>query len=211
MSQPPAPGSWPVPPPPPPPPAPAPRPKEAKWIPPIVVLAVLAFVVFGGFLFAGEPGTAGEELTDGGEPGEPVQVAPEVTLFPPSGWSVQKRYQDPPGVRLIAGAGNLLVLVQGGGGDPQALLDDYVSQILEPDSSQLSVSEARPVPLPSGLPALRLAYLGLFEGIEAPLEGEVTVVVASGNAVAFDGWAPEGQYPAVRRDVRTMVETAEVS
>jgi hypothetical protein len=208
VSRPPAPGAWPAPLPP---PAPAPRQKEAKWIPPIAVLAVLAFVVFGGFLFAGGPGAAGEEPTDGGEPGGPVHVAAGVTLFPPSGWSVQERFQDPPGVRLVAGAGNMLVLVKGGGGEPRALLDDYVTQILEPDSSQLSVSEAWPVSLPSEFPALRLAYLGVFEGVEAPLEGEVTVVVASGTAVAFDGWAPEGQYIAVRGDVRTMVETAEVS
>jgi hypothetical protein len=176
-----------------------------------VALVVLAFVVFGGFLFAGDPGAAGQELTDGGEPGEPIPVAPGVTLFPPAGWTVQEQFQDPPGVRLIAGAGNLLALVRGGGGDPQALLDEYVTQILEPEASQLSVSEIQSVPLPSGLPALRIAYLGVFEGVEAPLEGEVTVVVASGNSVAFDGWAPEGQYPAIREDVRTMVETAEVS
>jgi hypothetical protein len=207
VSQPPV-AAWPAGTRPPPPPAPA-GPKEAKWIPPIVALVVLLFVVFGGFLFAGEPGAAGQELTEG-EPGEPVPVAPGVTLFPPVGWSVQEQFQDPPGVRLTSGAGNLLVLVRGGG-DPRVLLEEYVTQILEPDASQLSISQAEPVPLPSGAPAVRIAYLGVFEGVQSPLEGEVTVIATSGNAVAFDGWAPEGLFAAIRRDVRTMVETAEVS
>ena len=209
MSRPPAPGAMPAGPPPPPSPAAAGRPREAKWFPPIIVLVVLVFVVFGGFLFAGDPGAAGQELTEG-EPGQPVPVAPGVTLFPPAGWAVQEHFQDPPGVRLIAGAGNLLVLVRGGGGDPRALLDEYVTQILEPEASQLSVSEVQSVALPSGS-ALRIAYVGVFQGVEAPLEGEVTVLVATRNAVAFDGWAPEGQYPAIRGDVRTMIQTAEVS
>jgi hypothetical protein len=210
VSQPPAAGAWPSGPSPPPPALPAPAPREAKWIPPLAALLVLLFVVFGGFLFAGEPGAAGQELTEA-EPGRRVEVAPGVTLFPPEGWHVQEPLEDPPGVRLIAGTGNLLVLVRPGGGDPQALLDEYVAQILEPDSSQLSLSEVEPVPLPSGLPALRFAYIGVFQGVQAPLEGEVTVVVGSGNAVAFDGWAAEGLFTGARQDVRLMVETAEVS
>jgi hypothetical protein len=54
--------------------------------------------------------------------------------------------------------------------------------------------------------------MGTFEGVSAPLEGEVASVVGpSGSALILDGWAPEGQFIAARDDVRGTVLSAEVS
>jgi hypothetical protein len=177
----------------------------------LVVLLIILFVTFGGFLLAGKPGLAGEEITGGGEPGPPVTVVEGVTIHPAPGWSLTDRLTEPQGVRLISGTGNLLVLVSPVGGGPEGQLLAYIEQVLEPEATQLSVTPVQPITIPSGNVAAVASYVGAFQGASSPLEGEVVAVVgASGTAVVFDGWAQEGQFGAARDDVRAMVAGAEV-
>jgi hypothetical protein len=192
-------------------PPPPPDPTGSRWLSAGGALATILFVSLGGFLFAGDPSAAGGELTgDRGRPGAPIAVGP-VRIRPGAGWTIAEQISDPPQLRLTSGAAQLYVVVPPGDNTSEGLVQAYVEQALEPQASQLSVGTLEPVVLPSGQQASLLAYLGTFQGVEAPLEGEVLALVSpSGTAVVFDGWAPEGLWVAAREQVRTMVGTAEI-
>ena len=185
----------------PPPPAAAPQ-RPAKWLPLIALLAVMSFVTLGGFLFSG----SSTETAVGGdvETGPSVEVAHGVTIQPAGGWQVADQVQDPVGIVLEGGSGRLLVGVPGGTGTPEELAAFYVSNYLEPQASQLSVGTTEPISLPAG-PAVSVNYVGIFEGVEVPLEGEVIgIVSASGTAVVLDGWSSQGTYGPVHDQVVAM-------
>jgi hypothetical protein len=194
------------------PPPPPPASQEPRWLPAIGALAVILFVSVGGFLLAGEPTAAGQELTgEEGTPGGPVSVGP-VSVRPAPGWTVAEQIPDPPQLRLSGGTAQLYVVVPSAQGATEELLHAYVDEALAPQAGQLSVSEVRPVELPSGQPASLLSYVGSFEGVASPLEGEVLALVSpTGTPVVFDGWAPEGLWVAARDEVRTMITTAEIA
>jgi hypothetical protein len=88
-----------------------------------------------------------------------------------------------------------------------------VGEVLEPDAEQFQVSEeVEPIRLASGLTGTRIAYVGLFGDVQAPVEGEVTAVVsASGAGVIFDGWAPAGQLQFEIDEIDEMIERAEIA
>jgi hypothetical protein len=174
---------------------------------------VLLFVSFGGFVVAGDPGAASQEITgDGDEPARPIELAPGVTIHVPPGWSAERPEGEPPSLRLSNGIGQMYVAVSPVSGDPLLHLDAYLTEVLEPQASQISTSPAESIELPSGHPAAFFAYVGSFQGVNAPLEGEVAAVVApSGTALVVDGWAPEGQFVSVQEDFRTTVSSAEVA
>jgi hypothetical protein len=177
----------------------------------IGVLAVILFVALGGFLVAGDPTAAGDEITGNeGTPGAPVQVGP-VSIRPGPGWSIAEQIPDPPQLRLTKGAAHLYVVIPPGQASPEGHLQAYVDEVLAPQARQLSVSPIEAVELPSGQPAVLLSYVGSFEGVASPLEGEVLALVSpSGTPVVFDGWAPEGLWVGARDEVRTMVSGAEI-
>jgi hypothetical protein len=174
---------------------------------------VLLFVSFGGFLVAGEPSAATQEITgEPREPGQPIQLGPGVTITAPPEWSVEQPGGQPPSLRLSNGIGQMYIAISPVSGDPVRQLQAYLDEVVRPQASQISTSEAQSIDLPSGNPAAYFAYLGTFEGVTAPLEGEVAAVVApSGTAVVVDGWAPEGQFVSVQEDVRATVVSAEVT
>ena len=89
----------------------------------------------------------------------------------------------------------------------------YVDDVLEPDAEQFRVSEeVEPVRLASGLTGSRIAYVGLFGDVQAPIEGEVTAVVSpSGEGVIFDGWAPAGQLQFEIDEIDTMIQHTEIA
>jgi hypothetical protein len=198
---------------PPPPPPPPKAPREARWLPTALSLVVLLSVSFGGFLVAGEPSAATQEITgDEGGPGEPIELVPGVIVHPPHGWSVQPQEGQPPSLRLANGIAQMYIAVSPVTGDPPQQLDAYLTEVLVPQASQISTSPAESIDIPSGHPAAYFAYLGSFEGVNAPLEGEVAAIVApSGTALVIDGWAPEGQFVSVQQDVRATVVAAEVA
>jgi hypothetical protein len=184
------------------PPVAQPLPGPAKWPPLLVLLAVMGFVTFGGFLFSGAP--ADPVFSEDVEVGTAVEVSRGVTIQPAEGWQVTDQVDDPPGIILEGGGGLLLVGVPGGSGSPEELVDYYVSGYLEPQASQLSKGTVEPLTIPAGTGAA-VSYLGVFEGVEIPIEGEVIGIVGpSGTAVVLDGWSQQGTYGAVRDQVRAM-------
>ena len=184
------------------------RAEQGRALPALLVLLVVLFVTFGGFVVAGALSQPS---------GPPVTVSGALRVSPLSGWALAQRFPDPPGppgARFTRGSGNLdVVVAMPFGGDAQALTRWYVDTMLEPTAERLSVSpEVTHVRLPSGLEAARIHYVGLFGRGEAPVEGEITAVVsASSVGAVFDAWAPQGLLQFVVGDTRAMVESAEVS
>ena len=191
-----------IPPPPPPPPK-----RPAKWLPLIGLLAVILFVTFGGFFFSGVPsGVAGEV-----EVGTPIEVASGVTIQPAEGWVLEGRNTNPPGVRLHgSGSGFLDASIHASGGSAEEVVQMYVSEYLESQSSQLSVGAIETLSLPAG-PAAVVSYVGVFQGVDVTLEGEVIGILGpAGTSVVVDAWSQEGLYGSVREQVRAMADSVRI-
>ena len=183
---------------------PAPPLRERRWIPPLVVAVVIVAVVAGGYVVADALGESS---------GGATTVSASVTVTPLPGWELAERFGDPPGARFTRGSASLDVASIAFTGSDLELLSSYVQEVLEPDAQQLQVSETvEQVTLDGGLTGSRIAYVGTFGDVQAPIEGEVTAVVSpSGVGVVFDGWAPSGQLQYATPDIRTMVRTAEIA
>ena len=179
-------------------------PRAGGVLPMIVVAAVLAVVVFGGYAVGGALSRS---------TGPAVEIAGVVRIQPLSGWEEAGRFADPAGVRLTRGGGNLDVVAVPSDGSATDLVRWYVQRVFEPAAERLSVSpRAQEVRLASGLEGARVAYVGLFGKALVPIEGEVTAVVSpSGTGVVFDAWGAEGVLRYVLEDVRAMIDTAEVA
>lgn len=178
-------------------------PAERRWVPAFAVVALIFAVVFGGYVTSAALSKP---------VGPPVTVGEVVRISPLSGWELARRFDDPPGIELTRGSGNLDVVAIGFDGDAASLLREFVSQVLEPGAERLSVSQQiQRVELRSGLTAVRIFYIGVFGRGQTPIEGEVTTVVsASGVGVVFDGWAPAGLLEHVGGDIHEMIETSEI-
>lgn len=182
---------------------PPPPHRERRWFPVLVISTTLVAVVSGGHLAADALGRAR---------GSVVTLSPSVQITPLPGWELAERFGDPPGIRLTKGGANLDVLTLPSGGSDAELLAEYVQQVLEPDAEQLQVSEQlEQVTLASGLSGSRIAYVGLFGDVQAPVEGEVTAVVSpSGTGVLFDGWSPAGQLQFALDEIDAMIASTEI-
>jgi len=185
-------------------PLPAPPLRHRRWIPVVVLVAVMGGVVSGGYVTSDALG----ETT-----GETVTVSASVRITPLAGWELAERFGDPPGIRLTSGSTSLDVATIPFTGTDVDLLASYIDQVLEPDAEQFQVSEeVEPVRLASGLTGTRIAYVGLFGDVQAPIEGEVTAVVSqSGAGVIFDGWAPAGQLQFEIDEIDEMIERAVIA
>ena len=185
-------------------PLPAPPLRQRRWIPVVVLVAVMTGVVSGGYLTSDALGE-----TSGGT----VTVSASVRITPLPGWVLAERFGDPPGIRLTSGSTSLDVATIPFTGTDVDLLASYVNQVLEPDAEQFQVSEeVEPIRLASGLTGTRIAYVGLFGDVQAPIEGEVTAVVSpSGAGVIFNGWAPAGQLQFEIDEIDEMIEHAEIA
>ena len=185
-------------------PLPAPPLQHRRWIPVVVLVAVMTGVVSGGYVTSDALG----ETT-----GETVTVSASVRITPLPGWELAERFGDPPGIRLTSGSTSLDVATIPFTGTDVDLLASYVDEVLEPDAEQFQVSEeVEPVRLASGLTGTRIAYVGFFGDVQAPIEGEVTAVVSpSGAGVIFDGWAPAGQLQFEIDEIDEMIDRAEIA
>lgn len=183
---------------------PAPPPRQRRWIPVAALAGVLAAVTTGGYLTADALG----EIRGGA-----VAVGTSFRVTPLPGWELAGRSTDPDRIRLTSGSTSLDVAALPFDGTDVDLLGRYVDDVLEPDAEQFRVSEeVEPVRLASGLTGSRIAYVGLFGDVQAPIEGEVTAVVSpSGEGVIFDGWAPAGQLQFEIREIDAMIERAEIA
>jgi hypothetical protein len=187
--------------------------RERRWTPLAGIFLVILFVSFGGFVVAA-PGEGPAEA-------RAEEVLPGVTITLPPGWERVGPLEVPVGeagdvlvgVRFNRGTGNLdLFAVEGFGGPPEDLYLAYVVEVLQPAASQMQHSEVlEGVTTEQGLHGARGSYVGAFTGVSSPIEGEITGLIAPGNAaVIFDGWAVEGQLHRWAADLREMVRTSEV-
>jgi hypothetical protein len=185
-------------------PLPAPPLRHRRWIPVVVLVAVIAGVVSGGYVTSEALG----ETT-----GDTVTVSASVRITPLAGWELAERFGDPPGIRLTSGSTSLDVATIPFTGTDVDLLASYIDQVLEPDAEQFQVSEeVEPIRLASGLTGTRIAYVGLFGDVQAPIEGEVTAVASpSGAGVIFNGWAPAGQLQFEIDEIDEMIERAVIA
>lgn len=176
---------------------------ERRWLPALALVVVIVAVVSGGHVVSDALGET--------RPGV-VAVGEAVEVTPLSGWELAERFQDPTGVRLTSGSASLDVVALPFGGSSDDLLREYVDEVLAPQAEQLRVSDVESVRLASGLVGSRIAYVGVFGDVQAPVEGEITTVVSpTGTGVVFDGWAPSGQLQLVLDDLHEMIETAEIA
>ena len=184
-------------------PLPAPPLRQRRWIPVIALATLLAAVTSGGYLASDALG----EIQGGA-----VAVGTSVRVTPFSGWELADSSTDPDRIRLTSGSTSLDVAAFPFDGTDVDLLGRYVDNILEPGAEQFRVSEeVDSVRLASGLTGFRIAYVGLFGDVQAPIEGEVTAVVSpSGEGVIFDGWAPAGQLQFEIDEIDAMIERAEI-
>jgi hypothetical protein len=195
--------------------APPPRPdaapgtlrEERRWLPTIAVVAVIGFVVLGGYVTAAALSSPA---------GRPETANGIVTVQPLSDWAFVGRFESPvcPGIRFTRGSGTLDAFAAPFAGDARALAERYATDVLEPEADRLSVSpNLETVRLPSGVTAVRFSYIGVFgEAGGSPVEGEVTALVSpSGAGVVFDGWAPQGVLRFVLGDEHTMIDRARVT
>lgn len=185
-------------------PLPSPPVRQRRWLPPFAVVAVIVGVVSGGHVVSDALGPVRAGA---------VSIGASISVTPLPGWELAGRFEDPEGVRLTRGSTTLDVATIAFGGSDVELLGSYVTEVLEPDAERFELSpEVETVTLASGLTGARIAYVGLFGDVRAPIEGEVTAVVSpSGTGVVFDGWAPAGQLEFGLDEIRTMVERAEVA
>jgi hypothetical protein len=182
----------------------APPLRQRRWVPVVALAAVLAAVTSGGYLTSDALG----EIQGGA-----VTVGTSVRVTPLPSWELAGRSTDPDRIRLTSGSTSLDVAAFPFDGTDVDLLGRYVDNILEPDAEQFRLSEeVEPVRLGSGLAGSRIAYVGLFGDVQAPIEGEVTAVVSpSGEGVIFDGWAPAGQLQFEIDEIDEMIERAEIA
>jgi len=182
---------------------PAPPLRQRRWIPVIALATLLAAVTSGGYLASDALG----EIQGGA-----VAVGTSVRVTPFPGWELADSSTDPDRIRLTSGSTSLDVAAFPFDGTDVDLLGRYVDNILEPGAEQFRVSEeVDSVRLASGLTGFRIAYVGLFGDVQAPIEGEVTAVVSpSGEGVIFDGWAPAGQLQFEIDEIDAMIERAEI-
>ncbi|MEX1047299.1 MAG: hypothetical protein WD757_08935 [Actinomycetota bacterium] len=180
--------------------------RNRTWPATLVIFLILAAVVLGGYFTAG--------LLSVPE-GSPITVGGLARVTPLSGWEVARKGGEGgvSFVRLTRGNGNLDVFAATFEGDDVGLLRRYVADRLDPEARELTVSEdLEQFRLDSGLEGVRVSYLGTFGDVGAPVEGQLTAVVApSGTGVIFDGWSAEGLYGFVAGDVDEMIRAAEVS
>jgi len=177
------------------------RVRERRWVPTLIVTALIVVVAQGARTVA--DATAGA-------PEPPVTVGSVLTLQPRPGWDVLSTTAVPPAARLHLGPVFLDVFVYPAAFDgPGGVAARYVEEALRPSLAQVTIGEAAPTTLAGGVPAVGFGYEGITED-GVPLEGVVIAASGSSASAVFDAYAPHGELPTVIEDVRAMVDGAEV-
>lgn len=198
------------------------------WRPTITVAAVILALVFGVQIvnaalpvpsgLQNGPGNPSGPGTPSG-PGSPIVVGNNnVVVYPRQGWS-QLQLPSPQtsvdGLRLQKGAAvfDLRLFTIAGGTQANTGASDlatyYVQAVLGPGASQLQTSTPQQVPV-NGVTGVRVTYLGNFNGVQQPIEGQVTAFVRGTQGLVVDGWANQGQLSGAVDDIEQMIQTIEV-
>ena len=174
---------------------------ERRWIPVIVVVALIALVVGGAQALAAV-------VTNG--TGGPLLVGDAVRIQPRPGWDVQTVSSTPPWARLHRGPVVLDVFAMAPEpAGPVPLGERYIDERLRPSLSQLAVATLDPTSLANGVPAVRVGYVGITTDGRA-VEGVVVAATGERASAVFDVSAPSGELVTVVDDLRAMIDHAVV-
>lgn len=177
----------------------------ARWWPAAAVLGVVLVVTVGAQVVE-------RALVGGAEP--TVAIGGVLAMEPAPGWREEPRLRVDDGALhrrvVVRGAAALAIqVIEGVGGTPDALAARYADPELRARFVQLRVSRVEPV-LVAGVPGVRFGYLGVTRD-RATVEGVVTAIVAaSGTAVVFEAFAPEGGLAGVAGQLGAMIDGAAV-
>jgi len=177
---------------------PQPLPRERRWLPVLIVTALIAVVAGGARSVAEATATRTGPVSMG-----------EVRVQPAEGWQVEGLVT-PTFARLHKGAVVLDVTVgQPVPGGPTLLAALYRDRRLEPAFPRFVPSAPDATVLQNGTPAVGFTYFAVT-GDGVALDGLVIVVDTSTTSVIFDARAPSGELTGSIEDIRSMVEGASV-
>jgi hypothetical protein len=177
------------------------RVRERRWVPTLIVTALIVVVAQGARTVADAAA---------GAPSPPVTVGSALTLQPRPGWEVITTTAVPPATRLHRGPVFLDVFVYPAASDgPAGVAARYVEEALRGSLEQVTIGEAAPTTIAGGVPAVGFGYQGVTED-GLLLEGVVIAASGSSASAVFDAYAPHGELPTLIEDVRAMVDGAEV-
>ena len=177
------------------------RVRERRWVPTLIVTALIVVVAQGARTVADAAA---------GAPSPPVTVGSALTLQPRPGWEVITTTAVPPATRLHRGPVFLDVFVYPAASDgPAGVAARYIQEALRGSLEQVTIGEAAPTTIAGGVPAVGFGYQGVTED-GVLLEGVVIAASGSSASAVFDAYAPHGELPTVIEDVRAMVDGAEV-
>jgi len=181
--------------------APAQRVRERRWVPTLIVAALVVVVAQGARTVA--DATAGAA-------GPVVTVGSAVTVQPRAGWDLESVSANPPAARFHRGPVLLDVFVYPPASEgPAAVAASYVEQALRPSLEQVTVGGAAATTLAGGVPAVRFGYVGItHDGV--PLEGVVIAASGASASAVFDAYGPQGALATVAEDLRAMFDGAVV-
>lgn len=169
------------------------------------VAAILAALFFGSqVLNEALPANAQGQVT----PGATVEIGDGVRITPLEGWVVTP-HDNGIGIRLEKGVVVIDLYPETTGGNAGALAKAYLDDILTADATQLTTTEIEVATGDNGT-AARFSYQGLFQGVEVPIEGEITALFIGAQGVIADAWSGQGGLANLLGEIHDMIGTIEV-
>ncbi len=141
--------------------------------------------------------------------GESIDVGDGVRITPVAGW-LSSPHENSSGIRLEKGVVVIDIYPETVGGNAGALAKAYLEDILKPGATQLTATDTEVATGAEGT-AARFGYQGIFEGVDVPIEGEVTAVFVGTQGVVIDAWSRQGDLESLLGEVHTMLDTVEVA
>jgi hypothetical protein len=172
---------------------------ERRWMPVIVVVALIGLVVGGAQLVSSAVAPDAQAA---------LRIGTAVQLQPLPGWEAETVTTTPPTVRLHRGPIVLDVLaLEPEPAGPATVAARYVAEHLQVSLTGLAYTTPDPTALANGVPAVRLSYVGSTADGRA-VEGIVVAAASTQASVVFDVSAPSGELVTAADDVRVMIDHA---
>ena len=170
----------------------------------VIVAAVLAALFFGSQVLNEALPAIATTVT----PGDAIDIGDGARITILAGW-VATAHENSAGIRLEKGVVVIDLYPEMLGGNAGALAQAFLDEILKPGATQLTTTEFEVATGDNGT-AARFNYQGLFEGVEVPIEGEVTAVFIGEQGVVADAWSRQGDLASLLGEVHAMIESIEV-
>lgn len=169
-----------------------------------MVAVVIATLFFGSQVLNEAIPAAATTIT----PGTAIDIGDGARITTLEGWVVTA-HDNGVGIRLEKGVVVIDLYPETLGGNASALAQAYLDEVLHPGATQLTTTEFEVATGDNGT-AARFNYQGLFEGVEVPIEGEVTALFIGAQGVVADAWSRQGDLASLLGEVHAMLETIEV-